>query len=368
MKTKFSASALCGEMSSDDDKPMVVAFQRKQKVQKKKAPKNVESTPKPQRYSKFADMHAKEGKEGQTASEDEVSEDDKDKSDLSYITSDDKENDVSDDMHAIYLQSLSSQASQHGFGTPIFKKRAKERGSTRGPIFERIMSKHEGKRKKAANPSTTVSPTSLLPSVSTVLPLNLPPTVYPSPHRSSVKAVLSLTTSHVVVSPNLHRSSMTAALPLIPSTIVSPSGHRPVTCHQTLFEDNVGSKQKVNRMKLKTRLSFQPQDCDISLLLNDTSLHSETAKQIEKNSNDFTTEATSLVLSAKICDMSLNSEVFTDLAALNRHHTSAHYPTPRNIVMSLPKCFHVNLFCRVVHHKNSTINQSEVSKMFSREG
>jgi hypothetical protein len=26
------------------------------------------------------------------------------------------------------------------------------------------------------------------------------------------------------------------------------------------------------------------------------------------------------------------------------------------------------LFCRVVHHKNSTINQSEVSKMFSREG
>ena len=69
-------------------------------------------------YSIYLDMHAKEA--GHTDSEHEVSEDDRSASDLSFVTSDD-DADVDDDMMAIYAQSLSSQASAHGFGTPLFK-------------------------------------------------------------------------------------------------------------------------------------------------------------------------------------------------------------------------------------------------------
>ena len=94
-------------------------------------------------YSIYLDMHAKEA--GHTDSEHEVSEDDRSASDLSFVTSGD-DADVDDDMMAIYAQSLSSQASAHGFGTPLFQKRSKENGD--GSIFESIVAKQDRKSKR----------------------------------------------------------------------------------------------------------------------------------------------------------------------------------------------------------------------------
>ena len=96
-------------------------------------------------YSIYLDMHAKEA--GHTDSEDEVSEDDRSASDLSFVTSGD-DADVDDDMMAIYAQSLSSQASAHGFGTPLFKKRSKDNGDGRGSIFDGIVAKQDRKSKR----------------------------------------------------------------------------------------------------------------------------------------------------------------------------------------------------------------------------
>jgi len=310
-------------MSSDDDKPLVPALQRKKKVKKQKevkkqkpAPKPVDAKPKQPRYSKFADMHAKEGKEGQTASEDEVSEDDRDQPDESYITSDDVDNHVGDDMYAVYHQSLSSQASQHGFGTPLFKKRAKERGTSRGSIFDGIVAKHEGKRKVPPNPPTIASP---------------------STHRSSMTAVLSIS----AVSHNLPAFPN---LPMNPPPILSPSTHlSSVTSHQQQFEHNVGPKEKVNRMKLRTRLSFPPKDCDLSLKLNDTSLHSETAKlslsstlhaMFIPDETVRSLQTTAHLLTSKLGDMSLNTEVPANLAATDQFLTNAHQPAGNNYMSS----------------------------------
>jgi hypothetical protein len=96
-------------------------------------------------YSIYLDMHAKEA--GHTDSDDEVSEDDRSASDLSFVTSGD-DADVDDDMMAIYAQSLSSQASAHGFGTPLFKKRSKDNGDGRGSIFDSIVAKQDRKSKR----------------------------------------------------------------------------------------------------------------------------------------------------------------------------------------------------------------------------
>jgi hypothetical protein len=306
-------------MSSDDDKPLVPALQRKKKVKKQKevkkqkaAPIPVDAKPKQPRYSKFADMHAKEGKEGQTASEDEVSEDDRDQPDESYITSDDVDNHVGDDMYAVYHQSLSSQASQHGFGTPLFKKRAKERGTSRGSIFDGIVAKHEGKRKKAAKSAETC-----------VVPPNPPTIASPSTHRSSMTAVLSISAVSHNLSPSTHLSS--------------------VTSHQQQFEHNVGPKEKVNRMKLRTRLSFPPKDCDLSLKLNDTSLHSETAKlslsstlhaMFIPDETVRSLQTTAHLLTSKLGDMSLNTEVPANVAATDQFLANAHQPAGNNYMSS----------------------------------
>jgi len=308
-------------MSSDDDKPLVVALVSKKKAKKKK------TQTKPPRYSKFADMHAKEGKEGHTASEGEISEDDKDQADLSYVISEsEKDNRVSSDMQAIYTASLCSQASEHGFGTPMFKRRAKERGISRGSIFDGIVARDNEKRKRASmraqiqelhlNPAPVVSPSSIRSSLTAVQP-NIPSKIAspssPFSHRSSVTTVLSLQPATIVSpssirtsltavhsnipskiaspsSPFSHRSSVTAVLSLNPATMLPPSSHQcSVTRHQKLFEDNVCSRGKVNRLGLIPHPSFSIQDGDISQVLNDAPLHSETTKRIDFQSIDIAT-------------------------------------------------------------------------------
>jgi hypothetical protein len=324
-------------MSSDDDKPLVPALQRKKKVKKQKevkkqkpAPKPVDAKPKQPRYSKFADMHAKEGKEGQTASEDEVSEDDRDQPDESYITSDDVDNNVSDDMYALYHQSLSSQASQHGFGTPIFKKRAKERGTSRGSIFDGIVAKHEGKRKKAAK--GLADPTAA-DAVGSAL-------------------VFTVTSPPALATPIVRPVSVTVTAALAASAVPEVVTHlSSVTSHQQLFEHNVGPREKVNRMKLRTRLSFPPKDCDLSLKLNDTSLHSETTKLSFSSTLHATfipeetvrsLQTTAHLLTSKLGDMSLNTEVPANAAATDHLLTPAHHPAG-NIDLSPTMLFH-NIF------------------------
>ena len=270
-------------MSSDDDKPLVEHFHRKKNLKNKKTPKVVEAKTKPPRYSKYADMHAKEGKEGHTASEDEISDDDRYQSDLSYVISDnDNDNDVSSNMQAMYSASLGSQASEHGFGTPMFKKRAKERGISRGSIFDGIVLRHDEKRKKAWKRAQLHE-----------LALNTATIVSPSSLRSSKKAVQSIIPSKITSpsSPFSHRSSVTAPLSPNPAIMAPPSSHRSsITCHQKVFEDNVCSRRKVNRMRLNPPPSFSLHDCDLSHGLNDTPLHSETTtKHVDFHSTDIKT-------------------------------------------------------------------------------
>jgi hypothetical protein len=100
--------------------------------------------PNPTRFSKYLDTHAKEA--GHTDSEDDVSDDDRSAPDLSFVTSGD-DADVDDDMMAIYAQSLSSQASAFGFGTPLCKKRSKENGIGPGSIFCGIVDRNDRKSK-----------------------------------------------------------------------------------------------------------------------------------------------------------------------------------------------------------------------------
>ena len=111
----------------------------------------------PRRYSKYLEMQTKEA--GHTDSEDINSMDDRSASDLSFVTSDD-DADVDNDMMAIYAQSLSSQASEYGFGTPLFKKRSKESGIGRGSIFDDILAKQHRKlsRRKIASPVVPLAP------------------------------------------------------------------------------------------------------------------------------------------------------------------------------------------------------------------
>jgi hypothetical protein len=132
-------------MSSDDDQPLVV--EKKVKKVKKRKTKEKKTAPKP-RYSKYADMHAKEGKEGQSASEGSVSDDDRHLSDLSCVVSNDCDNSYDDDMEAIYAQSLCSQASELGFGTPIHKRRNKDNGKCAGSIFTGIVEKNDRKHEQ----------------------------------------------------------------------------------------------------------------------------------------------------------------------------------------------------------------------------
>jgi hypothetical protein len=354
-------------MSSDDDKPLVPFVQpqkkelKKQKEARKQKPttKPLAEKPKQPRFSKFADMHAKE--KGHTDSEDEVSEDDRDQPDLSYITSDDVDNDVSDDMYAVYHRSLSSQASQHGFGTPIFKKRAKERNTSNGSIFDGIVAKHEGKRKKSAK----VSPFLRQPSVTAVEPPNPPTIVSPSTHRSSMTSVLSLTAVSPNLSPFTNRTSLTAVLPMNAPPLLSPSAHlSPVTRHQILFERNLGPKEKVNRMKLKTRLSFPTKDCDLSLKL--IAVPGETVRLLQ---------STAHILTSQLGNMSLDMEVPANVAATDQfldQFAMAHQPTGNNDMCYMSPTTCITLFCRIMlkistkvesdDSKFSTHVESEVSK------
>jgi hypothetical protein len=116
-------------MPSDDDAPLVqpalpVTPKPKRPKKKKAKPKSrpVQQGP---RFSKYADMHAKE--KGHTDSDSDVSEDDRHLPDLSYICDDDEDNDISDDMQFVYSNSINSQVSM-GFGTPMHKKRQKSLG------------------------------------------------------------------------------------------------------------------------------------------------------------------------------------------------------------------------------------------------
>lgn len=104
------------------------------------------------RRSKFLDDEAKEDPEdGRSASDDEISEDDQDASDLSCIVSD---NDdavdamVSPGMRALYVESMGSQGEVLGFGTPMHQKRKKEKGDGWGSIFTSIVEKHEVKQRR----------------------------------------------------------------------------------------------------------------------------------------------------------------------------------------------------------------------------
>ena len=155
----FTALVIVAVVMSDDDAPIcgpatgggnvVTTRTKKERVRKVKKDK---SRPKPQkeRFPKLLDMHAKEGREGETASEDEISEDDRDQSDLSYVT-DGSADPPSPRMHDVYLQSLSSQAEMLGFGTPMHKKRHKEKGEGVGSIFAGIVEKNERKLSRRKN-------------------------------------------------------------------------------------------------------------------------------------------------------------------------------------------------------------------------
>ena len=115
-------------LNSDDDAPLVVRSSRI----------------KPPRFSKFLDMHAKEGKEGHTASAESASEDDRDQPNLSYVVSD-TSIDIDEDMRNIYRESLGSQGALLGFGTPIHKRRSKAKDEGRGSIFLGILNRQERK-------------------------------------------------------------------------------------------------------------------------------------------------------------------------------------------------------------------------------
>lgn len=116
-------------MSSNDDAPLVQPALPV--TPKPKRPKKTKGKPKSRpvqhqrRFSKYADMHAKEL--GHTDSDSDVSEDDRHLPDLSYICGDDEDNDLSDNMLFVYSNSINSQVSM-GFGTPMHKKRQKGLG------------------------------------------------------------------------------------------------------------------------------------------------------------------------------------------------------------------------------------------------
>jgi hypothetical protein len=137
-------------MTSDDDLPLVSPYNPRRasraKAPKRRPPRStVGHEVKPPRFSKYLDMHAKEGDVGFTASEGEISDADQDRPNLSCVTSDEG-SPPSDHMHSVYHQSLGSQAANMGFGTPMHKKRAKEKGHGFGSIFDSIVEKNNKKR------------------------------------------------------------------------------------------------------------------------------------------------------------------------------------------------------------------------------
>jgi hypothetical protein len=215
-------------MSSDDDKPMVVP--PKPKKLKKKVSKKV--TSKAPRYSKFLDMAAKE--KGHTDSEDVHSEDDRDEPDLSFVVSDDNDTHADDNMLAVYQESLCSQAAALGFGTPISKRRSKERGDQPGAIVCRILEKNErrSKRKlarKVANhdpqsgsPSRPIPGSTIPRSPAALLNCSHHPVLLNSP------SALSCLRPPLVVHPTSSSPShpiLTATIPRSPSTLLNGLHH-----------------------------------------------------------------------------------------------------------------------------------------------
>lgn len=150
----FDIGIFVAVVMSDDDVPMcgpasgcgkaTTTRSKQGRNRKHKKDRRSPLKPKQDRFSKMLDMHAKEGREGETASEGDISEDDRDASDLSYVT-DGSAEPPSPGMRGLYLQSLSSQAEMLGFGTPMHKKRHKERGEGMGSIVASIVEKNDRK-------------------------------------------------------------------------------------------------------------------------------------------------------------------------------------------------------------------------------
>ena len=211
-------------MNSDDDKPMVVP--PKPRKLKKKVSKKV--TSKAPRYSKFLDMAAKE--KGHTDSEDVHSEDDRDEPDLSFVVSDDNDNHADDNMLAVYQESLCSQAAALGFGTPISKRRSKERGDQPGAIVCRILEKNERRSKRklarkvanhhpqSSSPSHPIPGSTIPRSPAALLNCSHHPFLLNSP------SALSSLRPALVVHPKSSSPShpiLTATIPRSPSTLLN---------------------------------------------------------------------------------------------------------------------------------------------------
>ena len=213
-------------VSSDDDAPLAaqpppLAVQTPPVIKPKKKKK--------QRYSKFADMMAKEGKEGHTASEGSESEDDGDESDDSCIVSD-RSQVISDAMRNIYTASLTSQGADLGFGVPIAHQRAVEEERGHGSIVQGIIIKK--KQKDARREARRVAK------------LSVPPVTNASPPQQKRKAARR----------DVPKTSSPKHLPATPAILVSPPKQLPdppppvnsLVPHEQQF---------VSRMKLKSKPS-----------------------------------------------------------------------------------------------------------------
>jgi len=233
------------EMTSDDDLPLVSPYKYR-RASRAKAPKprprrsTVGHEVKPPRFSKYLDMHAKEGEAGFTASEGEISDADRDRPNLSCVTSDEG-SPPSDHMHSVYHQSIGSQAANLGFGTPMHKKRAKEKGHGFGSIFDSIVERNNKKRELQLVPlldnrSPYRAPTAA--SVKSPLPLRAPTT-------AAVKSPLPLLLP--VGCPSRSTAGMNLSSPSRGVAIVS-------------------NEQRFNRMKMlkKPLLPYVQPECDKS--------------------------------------------------------------------------------------------------------
>ena len=213
-------------VSSDDDAPLAaqpppLAVQTPPVIKPKKKKK--------QRYSKFADMMAKEGKEGHTASEGSESEDDGDESDDSCIVSD-RSQVISDAMRNIYTASLTSQGADLGFGVPIAHQRAVEEERGHGSIVQGIINKK--KQKDARREARRVAK------------LTVPPVSNASPSQQIRKAARK----------DVPKTTSPKHLPATPAILLSPLKQLPgppppvnsLVPHEQQF---------VSRMKLKSKPS-----------------------------------------------------------------------------------------------------------------
>jgi hypothetical protein len=216
-------------VSSDDDAPLAaqpppLAVQTPPVIKPKKKKK--------QRYSKFADMMAKEGKEGHTASEGSESEDDGDESDDSCIVSD-RSQVVSDAMRNIYTASLTSQGADLGFGVPIAHQRAVEEERGHGSIVQGII--NNKKQKDARREARRVAK------------LTVPPVTNASPSQQKRKAARK--DAPKAPSPkHLHATPAILLSPLkqLPGSPLLPPPVNSLVPHEQQF---------VSRMKLKSKPS-----------------------------------------------------------------------------------------------------------------